>query len=237
MTIEWVTTLAQVRSPPLRQSHLRAIVSEKMLPAPSHFACQWLDDGPSLLRDLRLRAGGGGVRYVQSGDAVVGWMGRWGSTPIQPSTGREIVLRESAGRHPPLSTVKIGPPDFPPSACCTPRPWLEALSYISGAAQGCWPRISKGRRLAVVMPSFVRGTGLPQGRSPAGQWETPTDGTVRRYTPAAEPAGSSHRPEAPAVQGRTQRAYQTAPSGRMRAVRVNGERRSSPHPRTSRPER
>ena len=30
------------------------------------------DDGPSLLRDLRLRAGGKGARYLQSGDAAVG---------------------------------------------------------------------------------------------------------------------------------------------------------------------
>ena len=83
----------------------------------------------------------------------------------------------------------------------------------------------------------ARGTGLPQGRSPAGQWETPTGGTVRWHTPEAEPAGSSRRPAAPAVQVRTQRAYQTAPSGRMRDVRLNGGCRSSPHPRTSRLER
>ena len=81
------------------------------------------------------------------------------------------------------------------------------------------------------------GTGLPTGRGGAGRGETPTGGTVRWHTPEAEPAGSSHRPEAPAVQGRTQRAHQTAPSGRMRVVRVKGGRPSPPRPRTPRPER
>ena len=58
-------------------------------------------------------------------------------------------------------------------------------------------------------------TGLPTGRGGAGQCETPTGGTVRWHTPEAEPAGSSRRPAASAVQDGTQRAYQTAPSGHM----------------------
>ena len=83
----------------------------------------------------------------------------------------------------------------------------------------------------------VRTTCLSRGLGTAGRWETPTRGTIRWHTPEAEPAGSSRRPEAPAVQVRTQRAYQTAPSERMRNVRVNSGHPSPPHPRPTRPER
>ena len=52
------------------------------------------DDGPSLLRNLRLRAGGSGARYLQPGEAAVGVRRALGARPpIQPSTGRETLLR------------------------------------------------------------------------------------------------------------------------------------------------
>ena len=81
------------------------------------------------------------------------------------------------------------------------------------------------------------GTSLPQGRGTAGQRETSTGGAVRWHTPEAETAGRPRRPTARTIQVWSHRAYQTAPSGRMRVVRVNGRHSSPPRPRTTRPER
>ena len=55
--------------------------------------------------------------------------------------------------------------------------------------------------------------------------------------PETATTGHPRRPTASTVQERPQRASQTAPSGRMRDVRVNGGHTSSPHPCAPRPER
>ena len=70
-----------------------------------------------------------------------------------------------------------------------------------------------------------------------GERQATPCGIFRWHPPETATAGRPSRPTASTVQERPQRAYQTARSGRVRDVRVGSGRRSSPHPRTSRPER
>ena len=83
----------------------------------------------------------------------------------------------------------------------------------------------------------ARAARLSQGRQATGQRQATSRGIFRWHPPETATAGRPSRPTASTVQERPQRAYQTARSGRVRDVRVNGGSRSSPHPRTSRPER
>ncbi len=53
------------------------------------------DDGPALLRDLRLRAGGGSARYLQPGDAAVGEVRR-GGRPTSHLPGIHLSLNDRA---------------------------------------------------------------------------------------------------------------------------------------------
>ena len=83
----------------------------------------------------------------------------------------------------------------------------------------------------------ARAARLSQGCQAQGQRQATSRGIFRWHTPETATAGSPSRPTASTVQERPQRAYQTARSGRVRDVRVGSGRRSSPHPRPSRPER
>ena len=64
-----------------------------------------------------------------------------------------------------------------------------------------------------------------------GLRETSTGDAVRWHTPEVETAGRPRRPTARTIQVWRHRAYQTASSGRMRVVRVNGRHSSPPRPR------
>ena len=111
------------------------------------------------------------------------------------------------------------------------------------ATTTCPQTREKVRELADATPvqerrgNRARAARLSQGRQATGQRQATSRGIFRWHPPETATAGRPSRPTASAVQERPQRAYQTARSGRMRDVRLNGGCRSSPHPRTSRPER
>ena len=69
------------------------------------------------------------------------------------------------------------------------------------------------------------------------QRQATSRGLFRWHPPETATAGRPSRPTASTVQGWPQRAYQTARSGRMRDVRLNGGYQRPPHPCASRPER
>ena len=74
---------------------------------------------------------------------------------------------------------------------------------------------------------------LPKGHSSARRRQASTRGAVRWHSPETATAGRPRRPTASTIQVRPHRAHQTAPRGRVRVMRVNGEHTSPPHPCTS----
>ena len=135
------------------------------------------------------------------------------------------------------STTTFWPPTSPISGDCN-RSWR--CLWHGPLRQSTSP--PHGRCDASTRASWKPSTGRASvSRSQAqGQRQATSRGIFRWHrwhTPETATAGSPSRPTASTVQERPQRAYQTARSGRVRGVPPISGRRSSPHPRPSRPER